>query len=203
MGRIILVLGLVAVSCSPPPGKDATQPVEQEATEETSVQPPGDTLFGHFAFPETAGPLADVGNYRETGRVVQLRHDAAEAFRAMQEAARQDGVHLVPVSGLRTMAYQEGLFSRAIDRYGTPQEAALWVAPPGYSEHHTGLALDIGDLDRPETDVETSFEQTASFGWLRNNADRFQFELSFPDGNLQGVSYEPWHWRFVGGAVDP
>ena len=74
----------------------------------------------------------------------------------------------------------------------------MWVAPPGYSEHHTGLALDIGDLDHPETDVEVSFEETPAFEWLKNNADRFGFELSFPVGNPQGVSYEPWHWRFVG-----
>jgi len=155
-------------------------------------------LFGHVAFSETTEPLADAGPYRETGRVVQLREEAAAAFRSMQSAAREDGVDLVPISGFRTVAYQEGLFTRAIGRYGSPEEAAVWVAPPGYSEHHTGLAVDIGDLGHPETDVESEFETTPAFQWLEVNAPGFGFELSFPEGNPQGVSYEPWHWRFVG-----
>ena len=157
-----------------------------------------DTKFGHFAFPETSAALGDAGRYRDTGRVVQLRTEAAAAFVAMQQAARDEGVNLVPISGFRTSAYQDGLFERAVGRYGSPEEAAVWVAPPGYSEHHTGLAIDIGDLNHPETDVEVPFETTPAFDWLKHNADRFGFELSFPDGNPQGVSYEPWHWRFIG-----
>jgi D-alanyl-D-alanine carboxypeptidase len=72
------------------------------------------------------------------------------------------------------------------------------VAPPGHSEHHTGWALDLGDADAPETDVEPSFEKTKAFSWMTENASRFDFELSFPRDNVQGVSHEPWHWRFVG-----
>ncbi|MCE2424014.1 MAG: M15 family metallopeptidase [Pseudomonadales bacterium] len=174
-----------------------------DAAGETREPMTEDTKFGHFAFAETSAALGDAGGYRDTGRVVQLRTEAADAFVAMQAAAQDVGVHLVPISGYRTVGYQDGLFGRAIDRYGTPEEAAVWVAPPGYSEHHTGLAIDIGDLDHPEADVEVSFEATPAFDWLKNNADRFGFELSFPDGNPQGVSYEPWHWRFIGELATP
>lgn len=69
---------------------------------------------------------------------------------------------------------------------------------PGYSEHHTGYAIDIGDGARPDTHLSEAFEDTPAFRWLEKNAARFSFELSFPRHNPQGVSYEPWHWRFVG-----
>ena len=71
-------------------------------------------------------------------------------------------------------------------------------APPGYSEHHTGYAIDIGDGNAPTTNLETDFASTAAFRWLEQNALKYSFELSFPPDNPQGVSYEPWHWRFVG-----
>ena len=71
-------------------------------------------------------------------------------------------------------------------------------APPGYSEHHTGYAIDIGDGKVPATDLSPKFANTAAFRWLEQNAPRYSFELSFPPDNPQGISYEPWHWRFVG-----
>jgi D-alanyl-D-alanine carboxypeptidase len=58
----------------------------------------------------------------------------------------------------------------------------------------------VGDADRPRSDFEESFENTPSFEWLRRNAHRFHFTMSFPKGNAQGVSYEPWHWRYEGSA---
>ncbi|MCY7275262.1 MAG: D-alanyl-D-alanine carboxypeptidase family protein, partial [Phormidesmis sp. CAN_BIN44] len=58
--------------------------------------------------------------------------------------------------------------------------------------------IDIGDGNVPATNLSPSFDQTAAFNWLKQNAVRFNFEISFPKNNPQGVSYEPWHWRFVG-----
>lgn len=78
------------------------------------------------------------------------------------------------------------------------QQRAKVSAPPGRSEHHTGYAMDIGDATQPKTHVNVTFEETRAFEWLRKNAPRYSFELSFPKGNSQGVSYEPWHWRYVG-----
>ena len=79
-----------------------------------------------------------------------------------------------------------------------PSQRAAVSAPPGYSEHHTGYAIDIGDADVPATNLSPDFENTAAFKWLRENAAYFSFELSFPRDNPQNIMYEPWHWRFVG-----
>ncbi len=116
----------------------------------------------------------------------------------MTDAAREAGVGIVPISGFRSVAYQKTLFDRAVKRYGSERGAARWVAPPGHSEHATGLALDLGDAARRDTDVEQSFKSTPAARWLAANAARFGFELSFPPDNPQGVQHEPWHWRFVG-----
>lgn len=155
--------------------------------------------YGHRSY-ETApdSALFPAGKYRATGRLVRLRPPAAEAFQAMASAARAAGLSLIPISGFRSLDYQRGLFKRAVRRYGSERKAARWVAPPGHSEHHTGWTLDLGDGDRPATDIETSFEKTPVHLWLTKNAAAHGFELSFPRGNPQGVSYEPWHWRYVG-----
>ena len=63
-----------------------------------------------------------------------------------------------------------------------------------------GYAVDLGDGDDPATNLSTSFEQTYAFSWLQDHAASYHFTLSFPAVNSQGVSYEPWHWRFEGSA---
>ena len=70
-------------------------------------------------------------------------------------------------------------------------------APPGYSEHSTGFAIDIGDATQRETDFETEFENTVAFKWLIKNAAKFHFKLSFTKDNKY-IDYEPWHWRYEG-----
>ncbi|CDN16259.1 D-alanyl-D-alanine carboxypeptidase [Richelia intracellularis] len=113
--------------------------------------------------------------------------------------AKAQGVNLVPISGFRTVKEQKKLFfGIGAQRNETPAQRAAVSAPPNYSEHHTGYAVDIGDAGVPATNFITSFENTSAFKWLESNAARYAFELSFPQGNSQGVSYEPWHWRFVG-----
>ena len=67
-------------------------------------------------------------------------------------------------------------------------------AAPGFSEHHSGLALDIGTQDEPP--AEESFERTAAFAWLRDHAGEHGFVMSYPRDNPHGIVYEPWHWRF-------
>jgi D-alanyl-D-alanine carboxypeptidase len=68
------------------------------------------------------------------------------------------------------------------------------TAPPGYSEHHTGRAVDVATPGSPV--LETTFEQTRAFSWLQKHANNFGFYLSFPQGNASGYQYEPWHWCF-------
>jgi len=142
--------------------------------------------------------LVTVGRYRQTGRAVKLRSDAARALLELMARARSDGVAIIPISGFRTVAYQEMLFQKAMVKYGSEDAAVRWVGRPGRSEHHTGLVVDLGEEESPACDVEPPFAETRAFRWLQDHAARFGFELSYPQDNPQGVHYEPWHWRFVG-----
>ena len=113
-------------------------------------------------------------------------------------AARDEGVWIIPVSGFRDIVSQELLFKKQIQKRGSPEAAAKLSAPPGYSEHHTGYAIDLADGSYPKKDVTYEFENTNAYRWLTLHAKDFGFEMSFTANNSQGVSYEPWHWRFVG-----
>ncbi|MBD2197532.1 MULTISPECIES: M15 family metallopeptidase [Calothrix] len=153
-----------------------------------------DTILGHLAY--TEAPESDLAVV--SGRI-KMRTAAAEKFREMERAARQAGVNLVPISGFRSVKEQEQLFfGVGAQRNQTPAERAALSAPPGHSEHHTGYAVDIGDGAVPATNLQANFDNTRAYKWLEENAARFGFEMSFPKDNPQGVSYEPWHWRFVG-----
>ncbi len=160
--------------------------------------PAAPACLGHHPYAEAdPAELRAAGNYRDTGRTVRLLAPAAQAFQEMQKAAATQGVRLVPISGFRPRAYQAGLFRRAVERYGSEEAAARWVAPPGCSEHHTGRALDLGDETRPDCDVQLCFQKTPAYRWMQANAQRFGFELSFPPGS-EPPAFEPWHWRYVG-----
>ncbi len=154
------------------------------------------TLLGHFSYPEA--PASELVPISSDGRT-RMRKAAAQKFLEMAQAARRQGVILVPVSAFRSIKEQQQLFfAVSAQRNQSPEERAAVSAPPGYSEHHTGYAVDIGDGAAPATNVNPNFEHTKAFQWLQANAARFSFEMSFPKDNLQGVSYEPWHWRYVG-----
>ncbi|HEY9890029.1 MAG TPA: M15 family metallopeptidase, partial [Candidatus Obscuribacterales bacterium] len=154
------------------------------------------SLLGHFAYPEaTESDLVAIA----ADRTIRLRPAAATQLDAMVTAAAAEGVYLLPISGFRSVDEQKYLFFDVkAERAQTPKTRAEVSAPPGYSEHHTGYAIDLGDADAPATDLSLTFEDTAAFTWLAANAPRYSFELSFPEGNEQGVQYEPWHWRYVG-----
>ena len=134
----------------------------------------------------------------EYQRFERLAPDASLALLKLIYTARDDGVWIVPVSGFRNISDQEKLFNAQIQRRGSPEAAAKLSAPPGYSEHHTGYAIDVTDGRFPKQDITYNFATTDAFKWLTIYAKEFGFEMSFPENNSQGVSYEPWHWRFVG-----
>jgi D-alanyl-D-alanine carboxypeptidase len=119
---------------------------------------------------------------------------AAESWHAMQAAARADGIELQVVSAYRSVRYQEGILRRKIEQ-GQSMDSILDVsAAPGYSEHHTGRAL---DLTTPGfAALEEAFEGSEAFAWLCENAGRFGFSLSFPRNNPHRIAYEPWHWAW-------
>ncbi len=155
------------------------------------------TYFGHFPFQEVPqGRLMNMGKYYN--RTEYLDREAGEAFLRMKAVAKSQGIELVLISGFRSISAQTQLFQKQIQKRGSKAEAVKLSAPPGYSEHHTGYALDIGDGKQPSLDLKTQFQSTQAYQWLVNNAHKYGFELSFPQDNLQGVSFEPWHWRYVG-----
>ena len=153
-------------------------------------------LLGHFPYGEA--PAMDLV---PIGAGLQLQRDAAASLNAMREAAGADGVDLVVLSAFRSVDLQKSLFFDVkAERNQTAEERARVSAPPGFSEHSTGLAVDLGDGSAPASNLSLAFDQTSAYRWLRANAARYHFQLSFPQQNAQGVSYEPWHWRFEGTA---
>ena len=153
-------------------------------------------LLGHFPYPEVSkDQLSSV----YPG--LQVHKDTFNAYRSMRYAASLEGINLILLSGYRSHSLQEEIFfDIKSTRNQTAAERAKVSAPPGYSEHSTGYAIDIGDASRRDTDFEVTFESTPAFQWLYKNAAKYHFILSFPRNNPQGVSYEPWHWRFEGTA---
>jgi len=153
----------------------------------------------HYAYAEAPAYTLETIARASDGYEFKLRRSAAMRYREMVAAAAADGIFLVPLSAFRGVEEQKDLFFRVSEsRNQTKAERALTSAPAGYSEHHTGYAVDLGDGDNPSTHFSPDFAKTAAFRWLQQNAPRYSFELSFPPGNPQGVAYEPWHWRFTG-----
>lgn len=146
--------------------------------------------------------FAGLDRYR---RPLWLRADAARAWASMRAAALRDDVILEAISGYRSHDYQLGIFERKLARDLTVADILAVNAAPGYSEHHSGRALDIGAPYEPA--AEESFERTPAFAWLHGNAASHGFVMSYPRGNPHGIVYEPWHWcwqpRDVSGAVIP
>ena len=126
------------------------------------------------------------------GRMQQLTPATAQAWSSMRAQAQKDAVQLLLVSGFRTYEYQAGLIRRKLEA-GQSIEAIMRVnVAPGYSQHHTGNAIDIATPGcKP---LLEEFETSVAFAWLHENAVRFGFLMSYPRGNPEGLSYEPWHW---------
>ena len=129
-------------------------------------------------------------------RPLWLHVDAARAWLRMRDEARRDGALLEAISGYRSHDYQLGIFERKSARGLSLGDILAVNAAPGFSEHHSGLALDIGTMDEPP--AEESFERTAAFAWLREHAGEHGFAMSYPRNNPHGIVYEPWHWRYAG-----
>ena len=129
---------------------------------------------------------------------IEVHMDMRDSLLKMREEAKKDGIYLVFLSGYRSINLQNDIFySLKSIRNQEAAERARVSAPPGYSEHSTGFAIDIGDATQRETDFETEFENTDAFKWLIKNAAKFHFKLSFTKDNKY-IDYEPWHWRYEG-----
>jgi zinc D-Ala-D-Ala carboxypeptidase len=127
-----------------------------------------------------------------------IRQDAATALENMFAEAEKQGVALVAVSGYRSYDYQAMLLEREIQQFGK-EKAVKAVAPPGQSEHQSGLAMDISSQSN-DFQIDIAFSQTAEGKWLNANAYKFGFILRYPEDkvDITRYQYEPWHFRYVG-----
>lgn len=126
------------------------------------------------------------------------RDDVFEAFKNMYTDALKEDIELIINSSYRNYTDQLDVWTARKKAYGI-QQADNYAARAGYSEHQTGLALDINQFNTTEKD----FENTTAFAWLTNNAYKYGFILRYPENKteLTGYSYEPWHYRYVGNTV--
>lgn len=122
----------------------------------------------------------------------KLTPATARAWTTMQDAAKSEGISLILISGYRSLEYQRALIDKKLQKGQEILEILTLLAPPGYSEHHTGMAIDLTTENCPPC-VER-FEKTDAFHWLQHNASKFDFSLSYPRENPYGFVYEPWHW---------
>lgn len=128
------------------------------------------------------------------GRQHLLTPAAARAWQGMKLAAHGDGIAIELVSAFRSIEQQVGIIRNKLAS-GLPMATILTLsAPPGYSEHHSGCAIDINTPGCAPTEEE--FDATDAFTWLTAHAGRFGFTLSYPRDNALGFIYEPWHWFF-------
>jgi len=136
--------------------------------------------------------LTEIG---ENGREHHLHPEAATAWQQLKRAAAVCGESLFIVSAFRSIPRQADIIRNKLKAGFGIKEIITVCAPPGYSEHHTGLAVDISTSGVPP--LNTVFENTTAFAWLNNYANEFGFILSYPEGNIEGYQYEPWHWCYV------
>lgn len=157
--------------------------------------PPGYGRGGMPPFYREAVELVDVGP-NLVGRMQRLAPLAAGRWQQMVDAAAADGIRLLIVSGFRSFEYQAGLIRNKLEAGQRIADILKVNAAPGFSQHHSGCAIDIATPGcRPLTE---EFEQSAAFGWLTRRAAEFGFSMSYPRGNPAGFIYEPWHWALNG-----
>jgi D-alanyl-D-alanine carboxypeptidase len=128
---------------------------------------------------------------------VRLRGEAAERLRELVSAASTDGEELIVASAYRSYTDQEALYGRLKSVYGS--EADPMSAPPGYSQHQLGTAVDFTNA-KASYQVWEPFGHTTAAQWLSSHAHEYGFILAYPSGHEAdtGYKWEPWHYRYVG-----
>lgn len=126
----------------------------------------------------------------------QLSAKAYEAFKKLVDDSEKEGYHIRNNYAYRSYDYQNGVYEEYKQKYGFDY-AEQYAARPGYSEHQTGLALDVGVQTRY---ASGKFETSKEFIWMKENAHLYGFILRYPKDkeNITGYHYEPWHYRYVG-----
>ena len=123
-------------------------------------------------------------NYR-----IYVLAETGTAFVKMAAAAEKDGLLLIVDSGYRSASYQTEIIKRRLADGEEPETILSFVAPPGYSEHETGRAVDLVPSD-------ASFAETPAYRWMKANAAGFGFYESYPESTADSIPWEPSHWLY-------
>lgn len=178
------------------------EPVESEAPEETpepvnSDLPQIDITSWEYILANLDNPIGDYTPTTETLEGQPLDSRIIEPMKEFVAAARAEGLSVYLSSGYRDYATQQYLYNRKVGQYGE-EVAKTIVAPPGTSEHQTGLACDI--TDRYYEVKDSSLENTAMYQWMSQHCQEYGFIVRYPKDkeDVTGIIYEPWHFRYVG-----
>lgn len=133
-------------------------------------------------------------------RGTRLTANAARAWEAMRKDAGQHDIHLGLVSGYRSIHYQSELVRKKLAADQPIDRVLKVTAAPGYSEHHSGNALDL--TTHGVTPLTQDFSNSRAYEWLRSQARLYGFRESYPNHNRHGIEWEPWHWCYRE-AYDP
>lgn len=134
-------------------------------------------------------------------RSIKLRRSAARALSEMMQSAREEGVVFYVRSGYRSYREQVSLYHHKVHEHGE-RHAARFSAEAGRSQHQLGTTIDL-TTEGMRWQIEYDFAATLASDWLSENAYRFGYSLSYPEGHeeLTGYAFEPWHYRYVGAAA--
>ena len=132
-------------------------------------------------------------SYAKSG--IYLVKEAKENIESLINAAKNDGMNIRVISAYRSYTYQENLYNNYVKNDGV-ENADTYSARPGYSEHQTGLVVDVTRA----FDNFNNFESTEEYNWMQENASNYGFILRYPKDkeNITTYSFEAWHYRYVG-----
>lgn len=129
---------------------------------------------------------------------LKVQSEPAKQFQKLCDELREQGMDLHAMSAYRSYDYQKNLYNKYVNQYSV-KEADRISARPGFSEHQTGLTLDVATSKH----IYTDFDEADEYEWMLANAHRFGFIIRFPQGKekITGYSFEAWHYRYLGEAL--
>lgn len=156
---------------------------------------PSDYIPADLVYPNVKFSFTEKNDKRK------MRSEAAKAIESLFDAAKKDNIELVAISGYRSFATQKSIFARNVKEQGL-EVASQVSAREGYSEHQTGLTMDVSSASAKYS-LEETFGDTKEGKWLAEHAHEHGFIIRYPKGKEEqtGYAYEPWHIRYVGVEV--